>query len=232
LKSLGANVTAVCDTDRMELIRGVGADRVIDYTAEDFTEDEQKYDSVGQEFLQPMQTASETGRNLRSSELGPLAQNPFLALITPLHGGKKVMFPIPKHDQLMVRYFKELRRDRTENRQCRHQPLRRSLTNSPRFSKLPARERGSLIARTRISANTRPGHASPDLTPQPPQFGVERIQFGTGDADHVACFDVHVQELPQFGAGTPKSRRMITRKRAMLRAIRPDGVPAACPIGP
>jgi hypothetical protein len=43
-----------------------------------------------------------------SSELGPLAQNPFLALIAPLHGGKKVMFPIPKHDQMMVRYFKEL----------------------------------------------------------------------------------------------------------------------------
>ncbi len=43
-----------------------------------------------------------------SSELGPLGQNPFLALIAPLHGGKKVMFPIPKHDQLMVRYVKEL----------------------------------------------------------------------------------------------------------------------------
>ena len=35
-------------------------------------------------------------------------QNPFLALIAPLHGGKKVMFPIPKHDPQMVEYFKEL----------------------------------------------------------------------------------------------------------------------------
>ena len=43
-----------------------------------------------------------------SSELGPLAQNPFRALIAPLHGGKKVLFPIPKHDQLMVRYVGEL----------------------------------------------------------------------------------------------------------------------------
>ena len=43
-----------------------------------------------------------------SSELGPLAQNPFLALIAPLHGGKKVLFPIPKHDQLMVRHVREL----------------------------------------------------------------------------------------------------------------------------
>ena len=35
-----------------------------------------------------------------SSDLGPRSQNPLLALITPLLGGKKVMFPIPpKHDQ-------------------------------------------------------------------------------------------------------------------------------------
>jgi NADPH:quinone reductase-like Zn-dependent oxidoreductase len=37
-----------------------------------------------------------------------LAQNPVLALVTPLFGGRRVMFPIPKHDQQMVRYFKEL----------------------------------------------------------------------------------------------------------------------------
>jgi hypothetical protein len=36
-----------------------------------------------------------------SSELGPLAQNPFLALAGLLHGGKKVLFPVPRHDQLM-----------------------------------------------------------------------------------------------------------------------------------
>ena len=46
LKSVGANVTAVCDTDNMELVRGLGADRVIDSTAEDFTRDEQTYDEV------------------------------------------------------------------------------------------------------------------------------------------------------------------------------------------
>jgi len=44
-----------------------------------------------------------------SSDPGPLSQNPFLALITPLFGGKKVMFPIPpKHDQQGVRHFREL----------------------------------------------------------------------------------------------------------------------------
>jgi NADPH:quinone reductase-like Zn-dependent oxidoreductase len=46
LKSLGAQVTAVCGTEYLELVRGLGADRVIDYTAEDFTKDAQTYDVV------------------------------------------------------------------------------------------------------------------------------------------------------------------------------------------
>ncbi len=112
LKSLGANVTAVCDTGHLELVRGLGADRVIDYTTEDFTKDEQKYDvvldSVGKSSFSQCKPLLKPDGIYISSELGPLAQNPFLALIAPLHGGKKVMFPIPKHDQLMVEYLKKL----------------------------------------------------------------------------------------------------------------------------
>lgn len=112
LKSLGANVTAVCDTNNVELVRGLGADRVIDYTAEDFTKDEQMYDvvldSVGKSSFGRCKRLLKPGGIYISSELGPLAQNPFLALIAPLHRGKKVLFPIPKHDQEMVGYFREL----------------------------------------------------------------------------------------------------------------------------
>ena len=112
LKNLGANVTAVCDTANVGLVRGLGADRVIDYTAEDFTKDEQTYDvvldSVGKSTFGRCKRLLKPGGIYLSSELGPHAQNPFLALIAPLHGGKKVMFPIPKHDQAMVEYFKEL----------------------------------------------------------------------------------------------------------------------------
>jgi NADPH:quinone reductase-like Zn-dependent oxidoreductase len=43
-KSLGAEVTAVCSTDKLELARSLGADRVVDYTAEDFTRDGRRYD--------------------------------------------------------------------------------------------------------------------------------------------------------------------------------------------
>src|SRR5262249_52249369 len=46
LKSLGAQVTAVCDTRNVELVKGLGADRVVDYTNRDFTTDDQKYDVV------------------------------------------------------------------------------------------------------------------------------------------------------------------------------------------
>jgi NADPH:quinone reductase-like Zn-dependent oxidoreductase len=112
LKSMGAHVTAVCDTGHLDLVRGLGADRVIDYTAEDFTKDEQKYDvildSVGKtSFGQCKRLLKPRGIYI-SSELGPMAQNPFRALIAPLHGGKKVMFPIPKHDQAMVGHLKNL----------------------------------------------------------------------------------------------------------------------------
>jgi NADPH:quinone reductase-like Zn-dependent oxidoreductase len=90
----------------------VGADRVIDYTAEDFTKDDQRYDavldSVGKTSFRQCKRLLKPRGIYISSELGPLAQNPFRALIGPLHGGKKVMFPIPKHDQPMVEHFRKL----------------------------------------------------------------------------------------------------------------------------
>src|SRR4030095_14904407 len=43
-----------------------------------------------------------------SSDLGPRSQNPILALITPILGGKRVKFPIPRQNQDMARHFKEL----------------------------------------------------------------------------------------------------------------------------
>src|ERR1044071_3212170 len=45
-KSLGADVTGVCSTRNVDLVRTLGADRVFDYTKEDFTKSDQHYDVV------------------------------------------------------------------------------------------------------------------------------------------------------------------------------------------
>jgi NADPH:quinone reductase-like Zn-dependent oxidoreductase len=45
-KSLGAEVTAVCSTRNVELVRSIGADHVIDYTKENFTKGDQRYDVI------------------------------------------------------------------------------------------------------------------------------------------------------------------------------------------
>ena len=111
LKDLGANVTAVCGTEHVDLVRGLGAARVIDYTAEDFTKDEGTYDvvldAVGKSSFGRCKPLLKRGGTYVSSELGPWGLNLFLALITPLVGGKKVMFPFPRYDQKVVQHLGE-----------------------------------------------------------------------------------------------------------------------------
>jgi NADPH:quinone reductase-like Zn-dependent oxidoreductase len=45
-ESLGADVTGVCSTGNVDLVRSIGADHVIDYTQKDFTQSAQRYDFI------------------------------------------------------------------------------------------------------------------------------------------------------------------------------------------
>jgi NADPH:quinone reductase-like Zn-dependent oxidoreductase len=111
-KGLGATVTGVCGAEHLELVRGLGADRVIDYTSADFTKDGRTYDvvidAVGKSSFGVCKPVLRDRGMYLSSELGPWSQNPLLALVTPLLRGKKVLFPIPRQSQEMVEYFKGL----------------------------------------------------------------------------------------------------------------------------
>jgi NADPH:quinone reductase-like Zn-dependent oxidoreductase len=96
-------VTAVCNTENIELVKSLGANKVIDYKKEDFTKDEEKYnfvfDAVGKSSFFKCKQLLQPGGVYISSDLGYMAQNIFLPLITPIIkpmiGNKKTVFPIP-----------------------------------------------------------------------------------------------------------------------------------------
>ena len=111
-KHLGATVTAVCATDHLDLVKGLGADRVVDYTAGDFTQDEQRYDvvldAVGKSSWGACKQLLKPRGLYMSSELGRFGQNPLLAIVTPFGRGRRVKFPVPKHDREMIEYLRDL----------------------------------------------------------------------------------------------------------------------------
>jgi NADPH:quinone reductase-like Zn-dependent oxidoreductase len=107
-----ADVTAVCDTKNLDLVRSLGADRVIDRTQEDFTENGETYDfifdAVGKLSFKLCKGSLKPGGIYGSTDLGPYWQNPFLALWTRQIGDKKVLFPIPRYTKRDVLFLKEL----------------------------------------------------------------------------------------------------------------------------
>jgi NADPH:quinone reductase-like Zn-dependent oxidoreductase len=111
-KYYGAEITAVCDTKNIDLMKSLGAQTVIDYTKDDFTKDNQIYDivmdAVGKSSFFRCKKILKWGGVYFSTELGFLSQNIFLALLTPIFSIKKVKFPIPKDSKEDILIFKEL----------------------------------------------------------------------------------------------------------------------------
>jgi NADPH:quinone reductase-like Zn-dependent oxidoreductase len=91
-KSYGAEVTGVCSTRNLDLVRSIGADHVIDYTQEDFTKSEQRYDLIfdivaNRSISEYMRALSPKG-NYVAVAFNPVAI--FLGSLISMTGSKKV----------------------------------------------------------------------------------------------------------------------------------------------
>ncbi len=112
LKYRDIHVTVTCETDYIPVLESMGADRVIDYTRDDFTELNEQFDfvfdAVGKSTFGKCKPIMKPNAIYISSELGPYWQNPLLALAAPFMKGKKVKFPLPFSIQRSMAFINEL----------------------------------------------------------------------------------------------------------------------------
>ncbi|SEA02466.1 NAD(P)-dependent alcohol dehydrogenase [Alkalimonas amylolytica] len=98
-KLQGARVTAVVASAQVELARQLGADVVIDYTAQDFTATPERFnsilDAVGKTSYGRCRHLLLKDGRFAATDVGRFWQNPLLALFCTLTGSKKVRFAIP-----------------------------------------------------------------------------------------------------------------------------------------
>ena len=112
-RELGAHVTAVCNTDNVELVRSLGADEVVEYLREDFTKNGQTYDAIidavgkyafhwGKRSLRPGGVYVET-------DLGPhKLETIAMAIVSRWAGRKRLKFAGGRKAKKDVLFMKEL----------------------------------------------------------------------------------------------------------------------------
>src|ERR671916_520007 len=113
-KAFGANVTGVCSTQKVEMVRSIGADHVIDYMREDFAEGDQRYDVIldigGDSTLSRLRRALASrgtpvivGGEGGGRWLGGIDRQLWATMLSPFVGQKLGTFvSAPNHEDLLV----------------------------------------------------------------------------------------------------------------------------------
>jgi NADPH:quinone reductase-like Zn-dependent oxidoreductase len=116
-KSFGAEVTGVCSTASVDLVRSIGADHVIDYTREDFTMRAERYDLIldnveNRSLAECRRVLTPSGTLLLNSGTGATGLAMLIRLVRPLvispfvRQNLRRYLSVPKHEDLIV--LKEL----------------------------------------------------------------------------------------------------------------------------
>jgi NADPH:quinone reductase-like Zn-dependent oxidoreductase len=117
-KALGADVTAVCSTRNVEQSRSLGADRVIDYTREDFTRGDERYDVIldvsgtkswsrYRRVMNPQATLVMIGSPKAHPFLGPLGHIARLKLAA-WRGSQQAVFFVAKGNRSDMEVLREM----------------------------------------------------------------------------------------------------------------------------
>ena len=116
-KLFGADVTGVCSTRNVDMVRSIGSDQVIDYTREDFTKSEQHYDvfldcvgnhslSASRRILNPKGIYVGAGGTTDNWMIRPLARA-FISLVFSLFGGRKLLMILAKPNKQDLSFMRE-----------------------------------------------------------------------------------------------------------------------------
>ena len=116
-KSFGANVTGVCSTRNLDMIRSIGSDQVIDYTREDFTKSAQRYDvfldcvgnhslSASRRILNPKGIYVGAGGTTDNWMIRPLVRA-FVSLLFSLFGSQKLLMILAKPNKQDLNFMRE-----------------------------------------------------------------------------------------------------------------------------